>query len=72
MPQHLWRRFSNVRACEVCLASQAEAAGEWAPTVSFICPGDPDDDGPRGKPRGRPLAPSGALRVRELATEGAA
>ena len=67
MPQHLWRRFSTVRACEVCLACQTEAAGEWVPAVGAICPGDRDDDdgGRRGRGR-KPMPPSGAPRVREL------
>lgn len=56
-----------MRACEVCLTCQTEAAGEWVPPVAAICPGDRDDDDGGRRRRGRkPMPPSGAPRVREL------
>ena len=67
MAQHLWRRFSTVRACELCLASQIEGAGEWVPPVGPICPGDPDDDASgRGRRGRKPMPPTGAPGVLEL------
>ncbi len=52
MPQHLWRRFSTVRAREVCLTCQTETTGEWVPPVGLICPGDRDDHPARRAARG--------------------
>lgn len=66
MPQHLWSGSSEARACEVCLAHQIKSAGDWAPPISSICPGDPDDGG-RRITRRRPDAPSGAPRMLEPA-----
>jgi hypothetical protein len=66
MAQHLWRGFLMARMCEVCHAMQAEREAGWTPTISSICPGDPDDDGGRGRTRPSPHAPSGTpLRVLE-------
>jgi hypothetical protein len=61
MAQHLWQPISTMRICEVCFTPQFSISGEWAPPVSSICPGDPDDSGRRSTRR-RPLAPSGAPR----------
>lgn len=66
MAQHLWHEFLRIRACEVCLRTQIFAGGEWAPDLSPICAGD-DDDGGRRRTRPKPVAPSGAPRVLELA-----
>ena len=56
-----------VRVCEVCRVTQIEDRGEWTPPRNPICSGDPDDDGGRHRTRPRPVAPSGAPRVLELA-----
>jgi hypothetical protein len=67
MPQHLWCEVRQIRLCEVCHAIQTTAEGGWAPRVSPICSGDPDDDGGRRTVRRSPIAPSGAPRVLEPA-----
>jgi hypothetical protein len=68
MAQHLWHEFRHGRLCEVCRALQDDFRGEWRPPVSSICPGDSEDDGARGRRnRPRPIAPSGAPRVLEMA-----
>jgi hypothetical protein len=63
MAQHLWVGASVFRICEVCLAKQFRPDQEWEPTVSTICPGDPDDGGHRRRPR--PHAPTSSPRVLE-------
>jgi hypothetical protein len=67
MPQHLWVGGDIVRMCEVCTAIQRASASGWTPPVSPICSGDPDDDGGRRRSRPKPVAPSGAPRVLEVA-----
>jgi hypothetical protein len=66
MAQHLWCGSRRARACEVCGVIQAAVSGDWLPSVSPICSGDPDDDG-RRPPRRRPNGPSGAPRELEVA-----
>jgi hypothetical protein len=65
MAQHLWCESANMRICEACFKAQFIRSGDWAPAVSSICPGDPEDDG-RRVTRRRPLAPSGAPRIMVL------
>lgn len=72
MPAHDWHEGGSlirVRGCPDCQARQVfvEAAGEWRPPVSPICPGDDDDS--RDTPRHRgpsPVRGGSGVRTREL------